>query len=116
MKSRIQMIQESIARRHQLMESLNTLMEEYNIRDNIFVYVPQGTRSEYVVKEATAGYFEIHDEYNTLDEAMVNFDPSIQGIRIINNEKFQTGLLKNSFMECDKEFKIIDLYRGNYTN
>lgn len=115
MKSKIQMIQESIAYKHQVMESLNDLMKEFTISDNIFMCAPKNN-NRYPILEVTNGYFEILNEYNDLNEAMINFEPNTQGIRIINNEKFQIGYLKYTLSECNKEHKIIDLYCGNYAN
>lgn len=114
MKSKIQMIQESINIKHQLTESLNNLMDEYNINDNIFIYTPN--KHNCSISEVVSGYFESLGEYNTLEEAMSEIDPFTHCIRIINNEKFQIGYMRNNISECNKEHKIKDLYSGKDAN
>jgi hypothetical protein len=61
--------------------------------------------------EATKGYFVTTEdkEYNTLNEAIKNCNIQSQGIRVINNERFQVGDVVRHFSECDKEKTIMDI-------
>ena len=102
LKSKIQQIQEQIAKKHQFVEGLEYIMDKYVIKDSVFVFNGR-------VTEACNGYFEVESEYETLMEAMKNADTS-KGIRIINNEKFQVGSVRQFISECG-EGQVFDLER-----
>lgn len=102
LKSKIQLIQEKIAQKHAFFEGLNNIMNKYTIEDGVFAF--NGN-----VKEVCTGYFEVENEYNSLMSAINETDIQTQGIRVINNEKFQVGNIKKNISECSEERQIFDL-------
>lgn len=102
-KSNIQLIREACELANNYRDGLVNLMEKYTIEDSIFVY-----RNGQVF-EATKGYFEIVKEYDNIADAIRecwgNF--GAMGIRIINNTKFEVGILRNMLSECSKEKKVL---------
>lgn len=107
-KSKIQLILERNKIKESFGEGLISLMDKYNIKDNVFI------NNNGFVKEFTKGYFEVSDEYNTITEALKNCDIFTQGIRIINNEKFQVGKACQMLSECDCEKPIMDISQNSY--
>lgn len=105
-KSSIQLMIESINIRNNIKESMNNLMNKYNIKDNIFIYTDS-------LQEATRGYFSILLESNKLDDILEKYTLESQkglcGIRVINNNEYQLGRIYNFLSECDKEYKILDI-------
>ena len=65
--------------------SLENILENYTIQDNVFIY------NDGKAEEATSGYFANMNEYDTLTEALKHYNINTDGIRIINNRKFQVG-------------------------
>lgn len=102
-KSRIQQITESIQSKNNFKEGLDQLMEKYNIQDSIFVSLKGQAQ------EVTRGYFAITKEYNNLQDAINECDTRIEGIRIINNEKFQRGQVVGVLSACPKDCEILDI-------
>lgn len=102
-KSNIQLIQEKIELKRNFKEGLVNLMEKFNIPNNIFV-IRNGK-----LTEASKGYFEIVSDYNSIEEAISNINPATQGIRIINNEKFQIGNIHKYISECEDTSNVLDL-------
>ena len=102
-KSKIQQILEARKAKNQFIESLQYIMEKYNIEDSIFSYSGKLT-------EVTKGYFEINENYSSLQEAVNNYEPGM-GIRIMNNKTFQLGNIHTFISECDKNKTIMDIDR-----
>ena len=104
-KSKIQSIKEELEIANQYRESLNNLMDKYLIEDNIFIY------KNSQLFESTSGYFIEKYIFDNLSDAvnacLADFDQS--GIRIINNEKFIVGNIKNLISECNRDEKIFDI-------
>lgn len=100
----ISIIQENIMRmraKSDFKEALNTLMENYNIKDNIFAY-------ENGVKEVCKGYFVPSGCYESLDEAFDNATNE-NSIRIIDNSEFQLGNVYRHLSECKDAETIFDI-------
>lgn len=102
-KSLIQQHIENLHIKESFNDGLSSLMEKYNIKDNIFV-INNG-----VVKEVTKGYFIIEKECDNLDEAIRECDIRNMGIRIINNKIFQVGNIYTNLSQCPKESSIFDI-------
>lgn len=102
-KSKIQLIKEGIEIRNNYKDGLSNLMEKYTIEDSIFVY-------RNGLFEVTSGYFEEINQFDTLNEAISSCeDISKVGIRILNNDKFVTGYVKQFLSECSQDAKILDI-------
>lgn len=102
-KSKIQQITESIQLRNEFKEGLENIMEKYNIQDSIFVSINHQTC------EVTKGYFAISKEFDNLKDAINECNLNNEGIRVINNEKFQVGTISNLLSACPKDSKILDI-------
>lgn len=102
-KSKIQQITESIQLKSEFKEGLEALMEKYNIQDSIFV------TSNHQTCEVTKGYFAISKEFDNLKDAINECNICREGIRVINNEKFQVGFISNLLSACPKDSKILDI-------
>lgn len=107
-KSKIQQIRESIDIKNNFKDGLNNLMEKYNIVDSIFV------SCNGQAKEVTRGYFTVKGEYDSIDEALSNCDLGTDGVRIMENKKFQTGYVCGILSGCPKEGKILDITQIEY--
>ena len=107
-KSKIQLIIENNRVKESYGEGIMNLLNKYTIKDNIFVC------ENGIVKEFVNGYFEIHNEYNNITEALRNCDINRESIRIINNEKFQTGSTYKTLSECSKDYPIMDVNESLY--
>lgn len=103
-RSSIQRTLEAINIKNNFYESLNNLMDKYMVEDSIFQIVEGKT------VERTKGYFEVVSEHKSFEDAMNNWNG--QAIRIINNEKFQLGLVRNMISECTLESPIYDIDCG----
>lgn len=106
-KSKIQLIREALAHANDYREGLENLTNKYLIEDSIFVY------KNNQVMEVTQGYFVKKEEYDNLLEAVrgCNCEFEKYGIRIINNEKYIVGVLKNSIVECGQNVEVFDVNR-----
>jgi hypothetical protein len=94
-KSAIQQINERQNILYKFKVSLNSLLEKYNIQDNIFGIAVDGQ-----LYDITEGYFVgAPTEYASLDEAIQNMD-SGSCIRIVENNKFVLGKVYSSFNDC----------------
>lgn len=107
-KSKIQQITEALEYKNSFKEGLNQLMEKYNIEDSIFVFMNGQA------KEVTKGYFTIQGEYDSLKEAISNCDLISNGIRIMENNKFQVGYICGLLSACPKDGKILDISNIEY--
>lgn len=108
-KSKIQLINEALLLKSEFESGLKNIMEKYQVEDSIFIYNKN-------VYEATKGYFVINEEYSDLHEAISNCNIFQQGIRIIDNSKYQVGYIFNSLSECPKDKQILDIDCLEYTN
>lgn len=106
-KSIIQQKAEIINAKNNFKQSLEQLMEKFNIEDSVFVYAGNVTG----MKEIVEGYFVIDAEYDNINEAMSECDINTMGIRIIENDKFQVGKIHTLITECEKDKKVFDLKR-----
>ena len=102
-KSNIQLIRESLAIKEGFKNSISNIMDKYTIEDSVFTW-------KNGLYEYTDGYFEVISEHITLEEA-IKETTSVSGIRVINNEKFQVGIIRNRISECDDSNKVFDLKR-----
>lgn len=104
-KSNIQLIKESLALKENFKNSILNIMDKYTIEDSVFMW-------QNGLYECTDGYFEVISEHTNLDEAIkeATFMPT-SGIRIINNDNFQIGVIRNKISECDNSNKVFDLKR-----
>lgn len=102
-KSNIQLIREACELANNYRDGLVNIMEKYTIEDSIFVY-----RNGQVF-EATKGYFEIVKEYDNITDAIRECRGKFNtmGIRIINNDHFEVGILHDNLSECSKENKVL---------
>ena len=101
-KNQIQLIREFQERKNKFFEQLEELMEKYNINSAIFVSSHNGT-----LFESTTGYYDIANEYDSLEELKKNFDPSQSFIRVIGS-KVQSGTVYSTLKECKGE-KVFDI-------
>ena len=106
-KSKIQLIKENIEIKENFKNSINGLIDKYNIVDNVFVSKSGKTF------EALDGYFVVKNEYETFDEAMNDFTDGL-AIRIENNKKFTTGTLYEKLSECPEGSKVLDINTEKY--
>lgn len=104
-KSNIQLIKEAINLRNSFKDSLNNLMDKYNIEDSVFTF------NNGLMYECTNGYFEVVNEYDNITEAVCNIDIKTQAIRVINNTSFQVGIVHSILSECSANNKVFDLKR-----
>lgn len=104
-KSNIQLIRESLNLKEGFRDSVLNIMDKYVIEDSVFTW-------RNGLYECTDGYFEVISEHSSLDEAVKNttLTPT-SGIRVINNEQFQVGIIRNRISECDDSNKVFDLKR-----
>lgn len=84
-------------------KSLNSLMEQYTIQDNVFG-CPNGVPSEY-----NTGYFVIEHECDNLQDAIRELTSLDKCIRIIENQKFQVGSFNRYITECKSDDKVFDI-------
>ena len=111
-KSKIKLIKESNEIRENFKNQLSDLIEKYIVKDSIFYL-----SNNYTINEAITGYFSINGEFDSLQEAFNDLAKMsdeinlLQSIRIINNEKFQTGVLAEKIEDTNSE-KVIDIYTG----
>ena len=102
-RSIIKQIKDTLEVKENFNEGLSALMDKYNVEDSIFV-IKEGS-----VKEAVSGYFVISKEFDNLIDAIRECDVRSMGIRIIQNEKFQTGAIYQNLSQCPKEGQIYDI-------
>lgn len=106
LRSKIQQINENIAIKNQIkssmQEGMNNLMDKYNIIDSVFGLGVNG------IFEHTNGYFEVTSEYESFEDVM-NVWESNQSIRVIDNNKFQLGYVRDHILECGEESQIFDI-------
>ena len=104
-KSNIQLIKESLHLKESIKDSISNIMEKYTIEDSVFTW-------HNGLYECADGYFEVISEHTSLDEAVKTATwTSTSGIRVINNEQFQVGIIRNRISECDDSNKVFDLKR-----
>lgn len=108
-KSIIQMALENMniskQTKQSLSERLNDLMDEYIIEDAVFAL------KNNELYEVVEGFMAVDEEYETLDEAVANFDwksPN-SSIRITRNERFQIGHYYKFLTECGQSDHILDI-------
>lgn len=101
-KSNIQIITELMKKKALFCEELSELNEQYIIENNVFVC---GVNGE--IQEPTHGYMGLVKEFDTLDEALDDFDILSQGIRI-KEGKYQVGYVYEKLEDVAQE-NIIDL-------
>lgn len=96
-KSIIQQEMESIEHVNKFFENLKELTDMFVVENSIFI--PKNN----TMCEATAGYFCIDGEYNSLDELKSNYNLNSPYVRVINNSVFQCGNVYNRLNECKSE-------------
>ena len=100
-KSKIQMIKESLNYKDNFRNSINALMEKYNIEDSIFTYKNE-------LMEVTKGYFDYTNTFNTLNEALDNMNDTNMVLRVKGNQEFEIGYLRTYLNECNSD-KVLDI-------
>lgn len=101
-KNIIQQNIEQLESNNHFFEQLEQLMDEYMIDNAIFV--PAGD----TYYEAVDGYFQIHQEYNSLDDLKQNYDAHIAPhIRIIENNIYQCGRTYQSLSNIHESENMI---------
>ena len=108
-KSNIQLIKEYLRVKESFKQKVTEFMEKYIVEDNVFSYDNGGSGK---LIENTVGYFSINGEYTSLDEAFSNMNVG-ESIRIINNEKFQTGSISR---KLDPSKQYYDIETGRMTS
>lgn len=103
-KSIIQQTVEAMRAKSEFRNSINALMEKYNIEDSVFVF------RNGAMQEVVEGYFVTNAEHSTLDEAISACNINTMGIRIMGNA-FQTGTIETKISECAADKKVFDLKR-----
>ena len=102
-KSTIQLIKENIERKEAFKCAISSIMEKYTIEDSVFTW-------RNGLFECTAGYFEVITEHSNLDEAVKEaICMTASGIRVINNNNFQVGIIRNRISECNEDNKVFDI-------
>ena len=89
-KSNIQVLVELLEAKERFINSLKQLTEQFTIKDNVFCCGVNG-----IVEEPDHGYFGQVQEFESLDEAMKDFNILQQGIRIKENRIFVGNLYKD---------------------
>lgn len=88
-------------------KQIHDLMENYQIKDNIFVF------KNNVLEEIVSGYFQVIEESNDINELVKKyFTESIKqqkGIRIIDNNTYQLGVVYRYLNECSEDQQIFDI-------
>ena len=88
-------------------KQIHDLMENYQIKDNIFVF------KNNVLEEVVGGYFQVIEESNDINELVKKyFTESIKqqkGIRIIDNNTYQLGVVYKHLSECSENQQIFDI-------
>ena len=103
-KSIIQQTVEAMQAKAAFKNSIEALMEKYNIEDSVFAF-HNGTMHEVV-----EGYFVTEKEFDNISEAISACDINSMGIRVMGNN-FQVGTLHNKISECTSDKKVFDLKR-----
>ena len=103
-KSIIQQNVENFKAKNNFRTAMESLMDKYTIEDSVFTAHKTGD-----IYEAVRGYFVVDNEYDNLQEAVSSCNVNNMCVRIINNEKFQTGTLHMSLNECDTTKNVFDL-------
>ena len=83
--------------------TLNTLMEHYVIKDNVFGYI-HGKPAE-----VNEGYFVVDCEKDNLQDAIKEMDGLRKYVRILENKKFQVGTVHTHYNECDSNKEIFEI-------
>jgi cell division GTPase FtsZ len=104
-KSIIQQKIEMINVKNDFKSSIQNIMDNYNIEDNVFVYTRTG------ILEAVEGYFVIESEFTDLSKAISACNINEMGIRVINNNQFQVGKIYKYITECNTDKPVFDLKR-----
>lgn len=88
-------------------KQIHDLMENYQIKDNVFVF------KNNVLEEIVSGYFQVIEESNDINELVKKyFTESIKqqkGIRIIDNNTYQLGVVYKYLNECSEDQQIFDI-------
>lgn len=94
-KSAIQQINERQNILYKFKVSLDSILEKYDVRDNIFGITVDGQ-----LYDINEGYFVgAPTEYVSLDEAIQNMDSDLY-LRVVENNKFVLGKVYSLFNDC----------------
>ena len=96
-KSKIQQTLELIEMKQNFKEAVNNILEKYQVEDSIFTWNKW-------LNEATRGYFVVEGEFDNLNDAISKGGMTI---RVINNEKFQTGTIYNQPNLCPEGKEVV---------
>lgn len=88
-------------------KQIHDLMENYQIKDNIFVF------KNNVLEEVVGGYFQAIEESNDINELVKKYftesNKQQKGIRIIDNNTYQLGVVYKYLSECSENQQIFDI-------
>lgn len=102
-KSLIQQYREIHNIKESVTEKLISLMEAYNVKDNIF-------RVDNLTPiEVEKGYFIPSQTFNSIDEAVKNMDIVRDCVRIQDNKTFTVGRTYKTLSECSEYPQIFDI-------
>jgi hypothetical protein len=108
-KSAIQLIAEALEAKDKFFSGLQSITEQYNVKNNVFCCGNKGQ-----VEEPAEGYFGQVARCASLLEAQKDFNIFTQGIRICGDEIFVGNLY--SSLDQVVESEIIDLEKGIMIN
>jgi len=103
-KSLIQNVVESQASLNNIKKNLISMSEKYDIKSACLT----GKTDNIYKDNLTRGYFEVHSEYQSIMEAITSI--KIGQCLMISDGKYYIGVVKESLNECNKSFKINNLY------
>lgn len=103
-KSMIQQIMEHNYTLDSFKHTLESLLTNYTVKDNIFGIVHGNT------SEIHNGYFVIEHECENLQDAIKEMNGDLtKCIRIIENNKFQVGSWNKLLSECVDTLPVVDI-------
>jgi hypothetical protein len=102
-KSLIQQYREIHNIKESVTEKLTSLMEAYNVKDNIFRV------DNLTPVEVEKGYFIPSQTFSSIDEAVKNMDIVRDCVRIQENKTFTVGRTYKTLSECSEYPQIFDI-------
>lgn len=101
-KSTIQLITEMLTLKRKFFDSLDEVVKNYDVEDNIFCCGTNG-----VCEEPKTGYFGQTKECSNIDEIFTDFNILTQGIRV-RGDKFFVGNLYKDLSKVNESI-VVDL-------
>ncbi len=107
MRSKIDLINEELNIKNRFKETIEMLMERYDIRGNVFIY-----NEQLGAQEAKSGYLSDSKVVKDIDEALKEFN-KYKGV-FISPDKVMVGNLQPTLLEA--KGTIIDLKNKRFIN